>query len=45
MEQEVLNRELKNMLIQIGVGAVICGAVMAFVYVAMLLATSITGIY
>ena len=45
MEQEVLNRELKNMLIQIGFGALICGGLMAFIYVAMLLATSITGIY
>ena len=45
MEQEVLNRELKNMLIQIGFGAVICGAVMAFVYVAMYVWTRLTGVY
>ena len=31
MEQEVLNRELKNMLIQIGFGALICGGLMASV--------------
>ena len=40
-----MNEELKQMMIQIGFGALICGALMAFVYVAMLLATSITGIY
>ena len=45
MEQEQLTQELKQMGIQIGFGALICGALMAFVYVAMLLATSITGVY
>lgn len=45
MEQSRMNEELKQMMIQIGFGALICGALMAFVYVAMLLATSITGIY
>ena len=45
MEQEVLNRELKNMLIQIGFGAVVCGAVMAFVYIAMYVLTRFTGVY
>ena len=45
MEQEVLNRELKNMLIQIGVGDVVCGAAMAFVYVAMYVLTRFTGVY
>ena len=38
MEQEVLNRELKNMLMQIGFGAVICFGLFSFVYVALLLA-------
>ena len=38
MEQEVLNRELKSMLMQIGCGAV-CGiGLFSFVYVALLLA-------
>ena len=45
MEQEVLNRELKNMLIQIGFGAVVCGTVMAFVYIAMYVLTRLTGVY
>ena len=38
MEQEVLNRELKNMLMQIGFGAGICAGMFTFVYVALLLA-------
>ena len=45
MEQDRINVELKNMCLQVGFGALICGGLMAFVYVAMLLATSITGVY
>ena len=45
MEQSRMNEELKNMLIQIGFGAVICGAVMAFVYFAMYVLTRFTGVY
>ena len=45
MEQTRMNEELKQMILQIGFGALICGALMAFIYVAMLLATSITGVY
>ena len=45
MEQSRMNEELKNMLIQIGFGAVICGAVMAFVYIAMYVLTRLTGVY
>ena len=40
-----MNEELKNMLIQIGFGAVICGSVMAFVYIAMYVLTRLTGVY
>ena len=40
-----MNEELKNMCVQIGFGALIGVALFGFVYVAMLLATSITGIY
>ena len=41
MEQEVLNRELKSMLMQIGCGAV-CGiGLFSFVYVALLLAKAL----
>lgn len=45
MEQSRMNEELKNMCVQIGFGALIGIALFGFVYVAMLLATSITGIY
>ena len=45
MEQSRMNEELKNMCVQIGFGALIGVALFGFVYVAMLLATSITGIY
>ena len=45
MEQSRMNEELKQMCLQICFGALICGALMACVYVAMLLVTSITGIY
>ena len=45
MEQSRMNEELKNMCVQIGFGALIGIALFGFVYVAMLLATSITGVY
>ena len=45
MEQSRMNEELKNMCVQIGFGALIGIALFGFVYVAMLLATSIPGIY
>ena len=41
MEQEVFNREVKSLLMQIGFGAGICAGMFTFVYVALLLAKSL----
>ena len=45
MKQERINEELKQMCLQVGFGALICGGMMALVYVIMLLLTRLTGIY
>ena len=41
MKQEVLDRELKSMLMQVGTGAIMCIGLFSFVYAAMWLAKSI----
>lgn len=45
MEQEKFNRELKNMGVQIGFGCLFGSILFLFIYIAMLLATLITGVY
>ena len=45
MKQDRINEELKQMCLQIGFGALICGGLMASVYVIMLLTTRLTGVY
>lgn len=45
MEQELLNCELKNMGVQIGFGCLFGSILFLFIYIAMLLATLITGVY
>ena len=38
MESQILNRELKSMLLQIAAGAFMCAGLFSFVYFSMLLA-------
>ena len=45
MKQEQLNRELKNMGVQIGFGCLFGSLLFLFIYITMLLATLITGVY
>lgn len=45
MKQDRINEELKNMCLQVGFGALICGGLMTSVYVILLLLTRLTGVY